>query len=190
MFYFIHPTDENFLALWYRQYLGLSKQQRLNILLKGSHIPTCTEASTPSAIKSAEEPRSSLAVHTCVWRMHVNVEALLLDGVVGVMNTIQPWSISFAIATRVKWKLCGASLWQQICFHEPGLVCHNHMPDWSASKHSSPSFQLFSPLAATFLLLMSLSLDPSFRVSTISWRCRKRWIHTSISNVCSSYLDN
>lgn len=49
---------------------------------------------------------------------------------------------------------------------------------------------LFFPLAATLLLLMSLSLDLSSRVSTISWRCRKRWILTSISNVCSSQIIN
>lgn len=80
MFYFIHPTDENFPALWYRQYLGLSEQHRLNILLKGSHITTCTETSNPLAIKSERQLRSTLSVQACVWPMHVNVESLLLGG--------------------------------------------------------------------------------------------------------------
>lgn len=87
MFYFIHPTDENFPAPWYRQHLGLSEQQRLNILIEGSHITTFTETSDPSAVKSEGEPRSSLAVHACVWPVHGDVESLLLGG--GV-NTIEP----------------------------------------------------------------------------------------------------
>lgn len=173
MFYFIHPTDENFPALWYQQYLGLSEQHRLNILLKGSHITTCTETSNPLAISSERQLRSTLAVQACVWPMHVNVESLLLGGG-GSWIPFSPGTFLLQLQQGRNESCVVHHYGNRYVFGILGLLCSmfsNHMPDWSASKRSPPSFQLFKtlvffpPFAAPFLLLMSLSLDLSSRVS-------------------------